>query len=439
MPSLAINGGEPVRKTPFRRYETLGTEEREAVLRVMDSGVLSGFYGSYDEGYLGGPEVRALESEWASYFGSKFAVAVNSATSGLIAAVGAAHISPGDEVIVTPISMSATATAIVVWGGIPVFADIDGQTFCLDPASVESRITERTRAIMVTNLFGQPYDHEAINAIASRNGLIVIEDNAQGPSAKHGDRYAGTLGDMGIFSLNYHKHIQTGEGGVVCTDDPVLADRMRMIRNHAEAVAGGRIIDEPDLDLTNMIGFNFRMGELEAAIAREQLPKLAGLVEAGVANVEYLESGLANIEALTMPQVRADCTHVYYEHAMLFDEDAAGASRSAFVEALQAELPITIGKEAEGPLIFAGYGKPLYMLPMYQNRAGMGKNGFPFDSPYNERIPDYSEGLCPTAESVLSELLLTELFRPPASRSDIDDVIEAFQKVWKYRNELAVQ
>ena len=136
MPSLAINGGEPVRKTPFRRYETLGTEEREAVLRVMDSGVLSGYYGSYDEGYLGGPEVRALENEWASYFGSKFAVAVNSATSGLIAAVGAAHISPGDEVIVTPISMSATATAIVVWGGIPVFADIDGQTFCLDPASV---------------------------------------------------------------------------------------------------------------------------------------------------------------------------------------------------------------------------------------------------------------------------------------------------------------
>ena len=439
MSNLAINGGKPVRKTPFGKYETLGSEERDAVLRVMDSGVLSGYYGSYDEGYLGGPEVRALEDEWASYFGSKFAVAVNSATSGLISAVGAAHISPGDEVIVTPISMTATATAIVMWGGVPIFADVDADTYCLDPVSVESLITERTKAIVVTNIFGQPYDHLAINALAASNGLLVIEDNAQGPGAMHGDRYAGTLGDMGIFSLNYHKHIQTGEGGMVCTDDPELADRMRMIRNHAEAVAGGRIADEPDLDLTNMIGFNFRMGELEAAIAREQLPKLAGLVKHGVDNVLQLESGLKGIDALTMPVVRTDCTHVYYEHAMLFDEGVAGVSRSVFVEAVQAELPITLGKEAEGPLVFDGFGKPLYMLPMYQKRSAMGTHGFPFESPFNERTPDYSEGICPTAESVLSKLLLTELFRPPASESDVDDVIEAFQKVWKHRDELAAR
>jgi dTDP-4-amino-4,6-dideoxygalactose transaminase len=265
----------------------------------------------------------------------------------------------------------------------------------------------------------------------------VIEDNAQGPGAKHGDRYAGTLGDMGIFSLNYHKHIHTGEGGVICTDDPLLADRMRMIRNHAEAVAGGRIVDEPDLDLTNMVGFNFRMGELEAAIARAQLPKLAGLVAHGVRNVEHLEPGLTNIDALTMPRVSDGCTHAYYEHAMLFDEDVAGVSRSAFVDAIRAELPVTTGKESEGPLIFAGYGKPLYMLPMYQERRGLGSSGFPFDSPYNERVPNYAEGLCPTAESVLSKVILNELFRPPVSISDIDDVIGAFQKVWEQRGELA--
>lgn len=439
MSVLAINGGEPIRTKPFRRYETLGVEERDAVVRVMDSGVLSGYYGSYDEGYLGGPEVRALEEEWAEYFGARFAIAVNSATSGLIAAMGAAHISPGDEVIVTPISMSATATAIVMWGGVPIFADVDAETFCLDPASVESLITERTRVIVVTNIFGQPHDYVAINEIASRHGLMVIEDNAQGPGAKHGDRYAGTLGDMGIFSLNYHKHIQTGEGGIVCTDDPDLADRMRMIRNHAEAVAGGRVVDEPDLDLTNMVGFNFRMGELEAAIAREQLQKLAGLVDAGVRNVERLESGLAGIDALTMPSVRDGCTHVYYEHAMVFDEQVAGISREVFVDAIKAELPLTAGKESEGPLLFAGYGTPIYMLPMYQQRKGIGGKGFPFESPFNEQTPDYSAGICPNAESVLGKLVLNEFFRPPASPGDIDDVIEAFQKVWDHRDELATR
>jgi perosamine synthetase len=437
MSILAINGGTPIRTTPFNRYRTIGDSEESAVSRVLKSGNLSGFYGSFHDGYLGGPEVQALESEWAKYFGAKFAVSMNSATSGLIAAVGAAGISPGDEVIVTPISMSATATAIVVWGGVPIFADIDPDTYCLDPESVESRITDRTKAIVVTNIFGQPYDAITINDIASRHHLAVIEDNAQGPGAMFGHRYAGTLGDMGIFSLNYHKHIHTGEGGIVCTDDPKLADRLRMIRNHAEAVAGGRIDEEPDLDLTNMIGFNFRMGEIEAAIAREQLPKLADLVASGVQNVKYLEKQLVEIPALTMPKVRSGASHSYYLHAMKFGERSPSIDRGEYVEAVVAELAPTSGRESDGTLVFAGYGKPLYLLPMYQQRVGIGSSGYPFDSPYNPRRPNYDPGLCPTAESVLDDLIVHELFRPPASKQDLNDVAEAFRKVWDHRDELS--
>lgn len=436
MPTLAINGGRPLRTKPFARYLPIGAEERAAVNRVLESGTLSGFYGSYHPAFRGGPEIQAMEADWASFFGARHAVAVNSATSGLIAAVGAARICPGDEVIVTPVSMAATATAIIVWGGIPVFADIEPDYFCLDPESVERAITPRTRAIMVTDIFGMPYDADAINAIARKHGLLVIEDNAQGPNARLNGRYAGTLGDIGVFSLNYHKHIHTGEGGVVCTDSDELADRLRMIRNHAEAVAGGRVENEPDLDLTNMVGFNFRLGEMEAAIASEQVKKLAGLVEAGVANVRYLESKLAEIPALTMPRLRPGSTHSYYLHAIRYDSEKAGVSRDRFVKAVAAELPPTHGRESDGPLIFSGYGRPLYLLPMYQRRIAFGQRGYPFDSPYNESLTSYREGICPVAERLATEWIVHELFRPPATKSDLDDVAAAFWKVWEHHEEL---
>ncbi len=436
LPRLAINGASPVRTQAFRRYNTIGPDERSAVMAVLESGRLSGFYGSYDEGFLGGEQVRHLEDEWAVHFGSDNAVAVNSATSGLIAAVGAAGIGPGDEVIVTPISMSATATAIVVWGGIPVFADIEPEYFCLDPESVRRAITPRTRAIVVTDLFGLPYDRVGINAIAAEHGLLVIEDNAQGPGAVLDERLAGTLGDIGIFSLNYHKHIHTGEGGIACTDDDRLADRMRMIRNHAEAVAGGRIADEPDMDLVNMVGFNFRLGEMEAAIARSQLTRLDGLVGRGVSNVRYLEAGLSEVPCLTMPKLRPGASHSYYLHSMLFDESVAGIPRETYVEAVAAELAVTEGRESDGPLVFAGYGVPLYTLPMYSKKIAFGSGGYPFSR--SDRATDemYRPGLCPVAEDVLDRIIVHELFRPPASQDDLDDVIEAFTKVWENRSEL---
>ena len=437
MPELAINGGTPIRTVPFPRYAPLGQQETDAVVRVMESGRLSGFYGSYGIGYLGGPEIKAFEQEWTEYFGARHAVSVNSATSGLLAAVGAAGIGPGDEVIVTPLSMSATATVIVFYGAVPVFADVEPEYLCLDPSSVERCITPRTKAVIVTDLFGQPYDVDGMRDIAERHGLVVIEDNAQGPGALYKGRHAGTLGDMGVFSLNYHKHIHTGEGGVVCTDDDRFADRLRMIRNHGEAVAAGRIVDEPDLELTNLIGLNLRLTEIQAAIGREQLKKLRGLVEAGARNADLLAAKLAEIPCIQPASVRPGCTHVYYEHALFYDATIAGVPRNRFVDAVARELPPTEGRETDGPLISAGYGIPLHRLPMYRRKIAFGEHGYPFTTPTFGGTINYDEGICPVAERLADvELIVHEFMRPPATEADLDDVASAFWKVWNHRLEL---
>src|SRR5437762_2316448 len=231
---LALLGGPKTITAPFPRHNPIGAEEVEAARRVVESGVLSRFLGCWDPDFYGGPKVQEFERQCARYFGTKYAVTVNSWTSGLIAAVGAIGIEPGDEVIVSPWTMSATATAILHWNAIPVFADIEPETFCLDPAAVEANITPYTRAIMAVDIFGHPADVDALMTIADRYGLTVITDAAQAPGARYRNRYAGTLTHVGGFSLNYHKHIHTGEGGILVTDDETIAYRVRLIRNHAE-------------------------------------------------------------------------------------------------------------------------------------------------------------------------------------------------------------
>jgi dTDP-4-amino-4,6-dideoxygalactose transaminase len=252
MTQLAINGGEPVRKTPFPGYVTIGKEEKLAVMEVLDSTVLSKYLGTWSPDFYGGPKVRQLERDWSEYFGIKHAVSVNSATSGLYAAVGAAGVGPGDEVIVSPYTMTASATAALVYGAIPVFADIDPQIFCLSPESVEKCITPSTKAIIVVDIFGHPADMDEIMEIARDHDLIVIEDAAQAPGAKYKGRFAGTLADMGVYSLNYHKTIHCGEGGIVVTNNDDLTERLQLIRNHAEVVVKNKGVK----NLVNMVGFN---------------------------------------------------------------------------------------------------------------------------------------------------------------------------------------
>lgn len=433
MSRLAIHGGPKVRSAKFPAYRPIGIEEESAVVEVIRSGVLSRFIGGHHHDFRGGDQVQALEQEWATHFGSRHAISVNSATSGLYASMQALGLQAGDEVIVTPYSMTASAVAPLVVNAIPVFADVEPDFFCLDPASVESRITPRTKAILVVDLFGQPHDATAIRAIADRHGLAVVEDCAQAPDATLDGRKAGTLGHIGVFSLNYHKHIHCGEGGVVVTDDDRLAERLRLVRNHAEAVLAGR--GQSD-DLVGMLGFNYRMTELEAAVARAQLKKLPGLVAIRQRNVAILERLLAGIPCLRMGPVRPGATHVHYQHAMLFDDGIAEIDRTVFVRAIQAELqPIEL-RETEGIRVQGGYVRPLYMQPLFQNRTVHGV-GSPWSIPRPHSEVSYRQGICPVAERLHATGLVThDMIHPGLTESDLRDVADAFAKVWENRDEL---
>jgi dTDP-4-amino-4,6-dideoxygalactose transaminase len=288
-------------------------------------------------------------------------------------------------------------------------------------------MTERTKAIVVVHLFGQAADMDPIMELAGKHGLIVIEDCAQSPLATYKGRPVGTLGHMGVFSLNYHKHIHTGEGGLITTNDDDLADRCQLIRNHGESVVEAK----GTVNLINMIGFNFRLGEIEAAIARSQLKKAPALIAERQRNVRYLESALAGLPGLEMPFARETGEHAYYVHAMRYDDTATGVPRGRIVEALRAELPVSGLREQEGPLISGGYVKPLYLMPMYQKLIGYGDLACPFKCPHYTGQVDYAKGLCPTAEAAHERSLIShELMRPPMSEADLDDVAAAFHKVF---------
>ncbi len=433
MGKLAINGGQKVRSKKFPAYKVIGEEERSAVSQVFDSGIFSRFLGCWHEDFYGGPQVQALEKEWAEHFNVKHAISVNSATSALYAAIGAIGIEPGDEIIVSPYTMTASATAPLIYGAIPVFADIEEDYFCLSAKSVEKAITKRTKAIIVVDIFGQPYDVAGINSLAKKHNLHVIEDCAQAPNAKYGDKFAGTLGDIGIFSLNYHKHIHCGEGGILVTDNDELADKLKLIRNHAESVVEAKGYNS----LVNMVGFNYRMTEIEASIARQQLKKLPNLIDQRLENVEYIAEELAKIPFLEVAKVRDGCTHAFYIHVLKFNKDIAGIDRNRFIEAVKAELMPTELRETEGVNIGCGYVRPLYLQPIYQNKIAFGKNGYPWTKENYQGDVSYEKGTCPVTEKMHEEVLIThELMRPGMSKSDLDDVVEAFNKVANNINEL---
>jgi dTDP-4-amino-4,6-dideoxygalactose transaminase len=408
--TLAIHGGEPVRSRPFPSAPGLGEAERAAVAEVLDSGVLSGFVGVWGEDFHGGPRVRAMERAWAERFGVRHAISMNSATSALNAAAAAAGVGPGDEVICSPYTMSASATCALVLGATPVFADIDPETFCLDPASVRERITANTKSIVAVDIFGLAADMDALMEIASEHDLVLIEDAAQAPGATYHGRPAGTLGHIGVYSLNYHKTIQCGEGGVAVTDDDRLAERLALARNHGESVVEGmgRAAEHADV-----LGFNYRLGELEAAIAEVQLGRLEELTAARTRHADRLSAQLAELEGIRPPVVPAGCEHVYYLYALRLDPDVLGVSRARFAEALR----------AEGVPNVEGYVAPLYRLPVYQQR------------PDAER---YADGLCPTCEAMHDrELLYHMLVHAGMSDEDVDDVAAAFRKVHARRADLA--
>ncbi|MBN2752913.1 MAG: DegT/DnrJ/EryC1/StrS family aminotransferase [Rhodospirillaceae bacterium] len=419
MNTLALFGGTPALTQPLTPYRSTGKEEEEAVIRTMRSGTLSGFFGSWGEEFHGGPEVRAFEKAWAHRFTCKHAITVNSNTSGLIAAMGAIGTSPGDEIIVPPFSMSATVMAPLIYGGIPVFVDLEPETFCLDPDKVRAAITPKTRAILAVNMFGHPAALHELRSLADEKGIYLIEDAAQSPLAMENGRYAGTIGHIGIFSLNYHKHIHTGEGGVCCTNDDDLAKRLCAIRNHGENVVEPMGIR----DITNMVGFNFRLTELQAAIGIEQLKKIDALVDAREAIAHRLSEATHNLPGLAPPVVRAGCRHVHYVWMARYNATQTGVPRKDVIAALN----------AEGVPAYEGYLEPLYMLPVFQRRHAIGRDGWPFT--LSDRA--YAPGLCPIAERLQhNEIIAFAVCSYQLNLSEQDSVIAGFEKVFTNLNAL---
>lgn len=424
MEKLAILGGPKTINYSFKQYNPIGEEECLAVNEVMKTGVLSQYLGVWDRDFFGGPKVQEFETIAQNYFGVKHAVVVNSCTSGLIAAIGAIGIEPGDEVIVSPWTMTATATAILMWNAIPVFADIDRDFFNIDPVSIEENITPYTKAIIAVDIYGHSADMDSILEIANKHNLKVISDCAQAPSAKYKGKFAGTISDIGVYSLNYHKHIHTGEGGIIVTNNDNYAERLQLIRNHAEAVVEKKGVS----DLSNMLGFNFRMGEIEAAIGIEQFKKLDKISGRMTELGEKLTIGLKGLSGLIPPKVEENCTHVYYAYPLILDSEKLGIKRNVIHQVLV----------AEGVPIGQGYTN-IHLLPLYQEKKAYGNGGFPWSSDVYKGNVKYNKGICPVAEKLHEEeIMAIPICMYDWKNEDIDNIIKAFNKVWLQLDELQV-
>ena len=420
---LALFGGDKTFTEKVERYNSIDSKEVNAVKKIVESGILSQYLGEWDADFYGGPQVREFEERWSDYFKIKNSIAVNSCTSGLIIALGAIDLQPGDEVIVSPWTMSASATAILVWNAIPVFADIEDETFNLDPVSIEKNITPYTKAIVVTNIFGHPANLYEIMAIAKKYKLKVIEDNAQAPGALYHDKYTGCVSDIGVFSLNYHKHIHTGEGGICVTENDEYAERMQLIRNHAEAVVEGKGVN----NLTNMIGFNFRMGEIEAAIGIEQLKKLTVIIKEKIEWADTLTEGLRIFDGLQAPIVKKHCSHVYYSYPLLVNDNITKTHRNNIFKALVAEGVPALGDRYVN----------LHLYPMYQKKMAYGSNGFPWSSSLYKGNVKYERGICPIAESMNdSRFMNIGLGLIKLDQNKCHQIISCFEKVWEQLDSL---
>ncbi len=403
----------------LKPYNSIGKEEINAAIKVLKSGKLSPYLGSWKEiknigSFYGGKNVQKFENDIKKYFKVKHAITVNSWTSGLIAAVGALDIEPGDEIIVSTWTMCATATAIVQWMAIPVFADIDKDTFNIDPASIEKKITKKTKAIIITDIFGQSCNLFEIKKIAKKYNLKIISDSAQSIGAKYKNKYVGTTTDIGGYSLNYHKHIQTGEGGILVTNNDKLAFRMRLIRNHGEAVLKHKKIK----NIQNIVGYNFRLGEIEAAIGIEQLKKLNKIVKKNIKLANILTKGIKQLIGIQTPVMEKYSDHIYYYYAIKYYPDQTGVSKLKIFNALK----------KEGLPVFSQY-ENVHLLPMFKKQIAFGSKGMPWS--LNKKI-NYKNNKLPIAEKINNENYLgIPMCNYQLNEKDMLLFVKAFKKVWK--------
>ena len=355
----------------------IGDEEINAVIKVLKSGMLAH-----------GKEVEAFEKEFAQYLGAKHGVAVVNGTAALDVALKALRIGPGDEVITTPFTFIASANSILFQGAKPVFADIDPKTYNLDPNEVLEKITDKTKAIVVVHLYGQPADMKAFKEIAEDHKLYLIEDCAQAHGAEFEGQKVGTFGDIAAFSFYPTKNMTTGEGGMVVTNNDELAKKADLIRNHGQA----------EKYLHVELGYNLRMTNIAAAIGRAQLKKLDGWNKKRIENAKLLSEGISKIDGLTPPYVDERVKHVFHQYVIKVEEEFP-LNRD--------ELMAKLREKGIGSAVH--YPSPVHQQPFYQ------KLGYPKD-------------ICPNAIEA-SKKVLSLPAHPAVSEEDIDYIINTLREL----------
>src|SRR5580765_117332 len=402
---LALFGGKPVRTRPFTSWPIFGKAEEKRLLRTLHSGKW---------GRLHGPEVAEFEQRFAAMHGCKHGLAVVNGTVSLRIALIAVGIRAEDEVIIPPYTFFSTASAVVEANAIPVFADIDLDTFNLDPKAVEAAITPRTRAIIPVHFAGQTSDMDAVMAIAKKRKLVVIEDAAHAHGASHLKRPAGSLGHIASFSFQSSKNLTAGEGGLLTTNDDALAATCRSMHNCGRDPNG--LWYEH-----HVISGNYRLGEFQGAVLNAQLDRLERQTRTRDRNGQYLASRLARLPGVCPQKRPSACTrHSYHLFMLRLDSASFGAPRAAVLKALQ----------AEGIPCSGGYGFSLHQQPMFRNKA-FG----PFLPKACARL-NYAKMNSPNIDLICQQCIWLHQSMFLGPRTDMEDIARAFEKVYENRDVL---
>ena len=398
---LALLGGAPVRREPWPSWPQHGPAVRDAIDRVARSNCYHPQFGA---------ETEAFEQAFAAWHGGGYAVAVANGTLALQAAMAAAGIGCGDEVIVPAYTYVASASAAVDQNSVPVFVDSEPRSQGLDVDDVRRKITPRTKAIVAVHTNGYPCDMDAVMAVAREHDLVVIEDGSHAHGATHAGRRVGTIGQLGAFSLQNKKNLSAGTGGVVFTRDAVLAERMREARTFG----------------WTGIGHNWLISEFHAAIAAAQLPMLDAMNDKRRANVATLLEALGEVEGLAPLPGLPGTAPVYYNLILQYDAAVFGVSRGTFVEALKAEgIPIHM------------FYVPLQRWPIFAE-ADMYGHGCPFRCPRRDGAPvDYQAVRTPVAEAICDRVNLEIKVQPTSGPVEMGQIAEAIGKLAAHTDELA--
>ncbi len=353
----------------------VGDEEIRAVNEVLKSGMLAQ-----------GPKVAELEKAWAEYCGTKHALAVNSGTAAIHAALFAAGVQPGDEVITTPFSFIATINPIIMLGAKPVLVDIDKATFNIDATKIEAVITKKTKAIMPVHLYGQPADVSAIKDLAEKHDLKIIEDACQAIGSEYRGKKAGNLGSLGCFSLYATKNIMCGEGGMITTNDDEQAKLIRQFRQHG--MSGSYQYEH--------LGYNYRLTDLQAAIAVEQLKKVDRFNKARQENARFFNEELKDVRGIITPKVHANRTHVYHQYTIII-EDTCNVTRDELAKNLK----------DKGVIAGVYYPQPLHHIEHIAKRTGYRVGDFPNTEDLAKRVISLPvhPGITPEDRQKITEII----------------------------------